>query len=113
VNVNCATSVPSATRPTVSMGRKMSNGKPLSICFLNFSALEVNGMDIGICLLPQHTGLIKLDEASYYVSQVPINLELWHVLALNAGTLFFCFLMMLLPSLIVARISPLKAIRFD
>jgi len=72
-----------------------------------------NVVGIGLCLLQQHFGLIKLDEASYYVSQVPINLELWHVLALNAGTLFFCFLMLLLPSLIVARISPLKAIRFD
>lgn len=72
-----------------------------------------NVIGIGLCLIQKHFGLVKLDEASYYVSEVPINLQLWHVLALNAGTLFFCFLMLLLPSLIVARISPLKAIRFD
>ncbi len=72
-----------------------------------------NVVGIGLCLLQQHFGLITLDQASYYVSVVPINLQLGHVLALNAGTLFFCFLMMLLPSFIVARISPLKAIRFD
>jgi lipoprotein-releasing system permease protein len=72
-----------------------------------------NVVGIGLCLLQQHFGLITLDQASYYVSVVPINLQLWHILALNAGTLFFCFLMMLLPSFIVARISPLKAIRFD
>lgn len=72
-----------------------------------------NVVGIGLCLLQQHFGLITLDQASYYVSVVPINLQLGHILALNAGTLFFCFLMMLLPSFIVARISPLKAIRFD
>ncbi|MFT5919216.1 MAG: hypothetical protein ACI9FU_001023, partial [Granulosicoccus sp.] len=36
----------------------------------------------------------------------------WHVLALNAGTLFFCFLMFILPSAMVARVSPIKAIRY-
>jgi lipoprotein-releasing system permease protein len=72
-----------------------------------------NAVGIGLCLVQKHFALIKLDEVSYYVSAVPINLQLWHVLTLNAGTLFFCFLMLLLPSLIVARISPLKAIRFD
>jgi lipoprotein-releasing system permease protein len=72
-----------------------------------------NVVGIGLCLLQQHFGIITLDEASYYVKVVPINLNIWHILLLNAGTLFFCFLMLLLPSFIVARISPLKAIRFD
>lgn len=71
-----------------------------------------NLIGIGLCLLQLKTGIITLDEESYYVSQVPISLELWHVLALNAGTLFFCFLMFILPSAMVARISPIKAIRY-
>lgn len=71
-----------------------------------------NLIGIGLCLIQLKTGMITLNEESYYVSSVPIALELWHILALNAGTLFFCFLMFILPSAMVARISPIKAIRY-
>lgn len=71
-----------------------------------------NLIGIALCLVQQHLGIITLDEASYYVKVVPINLEITHVLVLNIGTLFFCFLMLLLPSMVVSRIQPLKAIRF-
>ncbi len=72
-----------------------------------------NLIGIVLCLIQHHFGIITLDEASYYVKVVPINLELSFVLLLNAGTLFFCFLMMLMPSMVVSRIQPLKAIRFN
>jgi lipoprotein-releasing system permease protein len=72
-----------------------------------------NLIGITLCLIQQQFGIITLDEASYYVKVVPINLQLVHILLLNAGTLFFCFLMLLLPSMVVSRIQPLKAIRFS
>lgn len=72
-----------------------------------------NLVGIVLCLLQQHFGIITLPEESYYVKVVPINLELSFVMLLNAGTLFFCFLMMLMPSMVVSRIQPLKAIRFN
>lgn len=72
-----------------------------------------NLVGIALCLIQQHFGLITLPEESYFVKVVPINIQLVHVLLLNAGTLFFCFLMLLLPSMIVSRIAPLKAIRFS
>ena len=72
-----------------------------------------NLVGIALCLIQDQFGLITLDEASYYVKVVPINLELVHILLLNLGTLFFCFLMLLLPSMVVSRIQPLKAIRFS
>lgn len=71
-----------------------------------------NLIGLGFCLLQQEFGFIPLDEESYYVSTVPVQLRLWHVMALNAGTLFFCFLMFILPSAMVARVSPIKAIRY-
>ena len=71
-----------------------------------------NLIGIALCLVQHHFGVITLDEASYYVKVVPINLQLSHVVLLNFGTLFFCFLMLLLPSMVVSRIQPLKAIRF-
>ena len=97
----------------------MNDGKIQSIFI--YQALYLTGVGlfwgnlIGIvlCLVQQHFGIITLDEASYYVKVVPINLQLTHILLLNAGTLFFCFLMLLLPSMVVSRIQPLKAIRFS
>jgi lipoprotein-releasing system permease protein len=71
-----------------------------------------NLVGIALCLIQEQFGIITLDEASYYVKVVPINLQLIHILMLNLGTLFFCFLMLLLPSMVVSRIQPLKAIRF-
>jgi lipoprotein-releasing system permease protein len=72
-----------------------------------------NLIGILLCLFQDRFGLITLDEASYYVKVVPINLDIAHILLLNTGTLFFCFLMLLLPSMVVSRIQPLKAIRFN
>lgn len=70
-----------------------------------------NIFGIGLCLLQQKTGLIKLPQESYYVSVVPINLDVWSVLVLNAGTLIICTLMLIVPSYIISRIMPAKAIR--
>lgn len=68
---------------------------------------------IGICLVQKYFGIISLPQESYFMSVVPINLDIIHILLLNAGTLAACTLMLLLPSFIVTRISPVKAIRFD
>lgn len=72
-----------------------------------------NVIGIGICLIQQQFGIVPLDESSYYMSTVPINLKLIHVLALNIGTLVATLLIMLLPSLLISHISPAKAIKFN
>ena len=72
-----------------------------------------NVIGISLCLVQQHFGIITLPEESYYVKVVPVNLQLLHILFLNMGALFFCFLMLLVPSMVVSRILPLKAIRFS
>jgi lipoprotein-releasing system permease protein len=66
-----------------------------------------------LCLIQQKFGIITLSQESYYVSVVPVNLDLLNILMLNAGTLTVCMLMLLLPSYIITRVSPVKAIRFD
>jgi lipoprotein-releasing system permease protein len=68
---------------------------------------------IGICLLQQQFSLIGLPQESYFMSVVPINLDILHILFLNVGTLLACTLMLILPSYVITRISPVKAIRFD
>jgi lipoprotein-releasing system permease protein len=72
-----------------------------------------NLIGIGLCLLQQQFGLITLDPSSYYVSTVPINLNILHLLLLNIGTMLITVLMLLLPSMLVTRISPSEAIKFD
>jgi len=72
-----------------------------------------NLVGLGLGLTQQYTELLKLDPASYYLNHVPFSIELWPLLAINAGTFLFCLLCLLLPARIISRISPVKAIRFD
>jgi len=68
---------------------------------------------IGICWLQLHFGFIKLPQESYYMSVVPIQLEVLPIVGINVATLLICMLIMLIPSHIVSRIQPVKAIRWE
>jgi lipoprotein-releasing system permease protein len=72
-----------------------------------------NLIAFSLSCLQLQTGWAGLDQESYYVSQVPINLQLSHYLITNIGTLFVCTLMLIIPTYIVTRISPVRAIRFS
>lgn len=72
-----------------------------------------NIIGLGICLIQKYTGLFKLDEASYYVSEIPIHLNLLHIVGINIITFSVCTLMMLIPSVIISKILPIRAIRFQ
>jgi lipoprotein-releasing system permease protein len=71
-----------------------------------------NAIGIGLCLLQQHFGIVTLNPETYYLSQAPVALRLWHVLALNAGAMAAIIAMLALPSMLVSRISPSKTLRF-
>jgi lipoprotein-releasing system permease protein len=72
-----------------------------------------NAIGIGLAFLQLKTGLITLDASSYYIKTVPVNLNLMHILLLNAGTMAAIILMLLIPSQLITRITPVKAIRYD
>jgi lipoprotein-releasing system permease protein len=72
-----------------------------------------NFLGIGFGLVQQYTHVLPLDEASYYMNFVPIQLEWMDVIGINLGTLFVCLLVLLLPSLLISRILPVKALRFS
>ena len=71
-----------------------------------------NIIGIGFCILQEKTGLIQLSEENYYLSTAPIELNLFTVLLLNVGAMLIIMLFLIIPSWLVTRISPVKAIRF-
>jgi len=72
-----------------------------------------NLVGIGLAFLQLKTGIVTLDPSSYYIKTVPVNLELTHILLLNAGSMAAIFFMLLVPSKLISRITPVKAIRYD
>jgi len=72
-----------------------------------------NFLGLGIAWLQMQTGFIKLDEANYYLDSAPVLLEWGPILWINAGTFVVTLLTLILPTYLVTRISPVKALRFS
>lgn len=73
------------------------------------------GNIIGLLLIfiQYYFEVIKLDPETYYVSVMPVYISLSAILLLNLGTLFLCFLMLIIPSYIITKIEPSTAIKFS
>jgi len=67
---------------------------------------------LGLLWLQQTTGFIKLKEEAYYMSTAAVKIIWWQVAAICAGTLLVCLLVLLIPTLLVKKITPVKAIQF-
>jgi lipoprotein-releasing system permease protein len=72
-----------------------------------------NLLGLGFCYLQDTFHFIKLNEADYYLAYAPVKIQWWVVLGLNVGTVLLTMLFLQLPSLVISRISPLRAIRFQ
>jgi lipoprotein-releasing system permease protein len=72
-----------------------------------------NLIGVGLLLIQKYFKLFPLNPNTYYVSEAPIYLDVSYILLLNAGTFLLCFIMLLIPSFIIAKISPVRAIRFE
>ena len=83
-----------------------------AIYLVSLGLLMGNILGLGLCYLQQYTHLFKLDQANYYLDYVPIEVHFIDVLLLNLVTIVICALVLIIPSMLVSRISPLKAIRF-
>jgi lipoprotein-releasing system permease protein len=72
-----------------------------------------NLIGLSICLVQKYFEILKLDQTSYYLTAVPVNLNIYHLLALNIVTCIVILLILIIPSVVISRISPVKAIRFN
>ena len=84
-----------------------------SVLLIGKGLLLGNIIGIGLCLIQHYTHFIQLNQQSYYISYIPIFLSPEYILLLNAGTFAVCVLMMMLPTIIVTKITPLQALRFS
>ncbi len=72
-----------------------------------------NLLGVGLCLMQQHFGFVRLDPSTYYVSAVPVQLSLLWFVVVNVATFLIATLVLMVPSLLVSRIRPAKSIRFE
>ncbi|WP_342457016.1 ABC transporter permease [Mucilaginibacter sp. SJ] len=71
-----------------------------------------NLLGIGLGYFQMYTHFFQLDQASYYMTFVPVEFNIFDIVVLNIGTLIICLLVLIIPSTLVSRISPVKAIQF-
>jgi lipoprotein-releasing system permease protein len=72
-----------------------------------------NAVALTLCALQLKFHFAKLDETSYYIDHVPIEINWGLILLINIATFILCTLAMLIPSRIIAKITPVKAIRHN
>ncbi len=72
-----------------------------------------NLIGLGILLAQKYLGFITLNSETYYVSEAPVYLDFWYILLLNICTLLLCLLMLIVPTLLITKIDPVKSIKFE
>ena len=72
-----------------------------------------NLIGLGLLFAQKYFKLFPLNPETYYVTEAPVYIGWEYILAVNLGTLVLCMLMLLVPSYIITRISPVKAMKFD
>lgn len=72
-----------------------------------------NIIALGICFIQEKFGIIKLDPNTYYVSEMPVDLDVSYIILLNICAFIVSMLMMVGPSYLIAKISPAKTIKFE
>ena len=100
-----------------SMGAR---NKTIRQTFLWFAAFIIgrgllwgNVLGLGLLLLQKYTSMIKLDPSTYYVSTVPVEINIPLIVLINIATMIICVLVLIAPSYLISHIHPVKAIRYE
>ena len=96
-----------------------SNAQIRSI-FINYTLLIMipgllagNVIGIGLLLIQKYTGFIKLDPENYFISTVPVDLNPVYIIAVSVGIFIVSGIAMILPSYLISKISPVRAIKYS
>lgn len=96
-----------------------TNGQIRAV-FINYTLLIMvpglifgNVIGIGLLLIQRFFGIIKLNPENYYVSTVPVDLNPVYIIAISVGILAVSALALILPSYLISKISPVKAIKYN
>ena len=72
-----------------------------------------NLIGLGISFLQRYFKILTLNPATYYMKFVPIHLPFWDIILLNLTVMIVCVFMLIIPTYLITKITPIKAIRFD
>jgi ABC-type transport system, involved in lipoprotein release, permease component len=95
----------------------MKDGEVRKTFLYRAGALVLTGMVSGnvlglmLCLVQKHFGVFKLDPSNYFVSQVPIHIQGWGILLMNVVAFALIMLLMLLPTMQIAKMQPDKSLK--
>jgi len=99
------------------MGTKNAQIRHIFLWFATFiigkGLLWGNLVGLGLVFLQKYTGLVTLDPKTYYVSTVPVELNVLLILALNLTTLLICVFVLIAPSYLISHIHPAKTMHYE
>ncbi|MCD0455524.1 ABC transporter permease [Chryseobacterium sp. LC2016-27] len=96
-----------------------TNGQ-IRATFINYTLIIMvpgllcgNLIGLGLLITQKYTGIIKLNPANYYVSVVPVDLDPWIIISISVGILIISGMALVIPSYLISKISPVKAIKYN
>lgn len=96
-----------------------TNGQIRAI-FINYTLLIMipgliigNLIGLGFLLIQKYFGVITLNPENYYLSVVPVEINIFHILLISVGILIVSGISLVLPSYLISKISPVKAIKYN
>ena len=84
-----------------------------SLYIISSGLLFGNLIALSFSIAQKYFNLIKLDENIYFMSYVPIKIEFLSLILINIGTIIICYLILVIPSVVISKISPAKSIKFE
>ena len=100
-----------------SMGLSNWGIRKIFLYFTNYimtrGLLFGNIFALTILIIQKTFKILKLDKATYYMSEVPIHFDIKDILLLNIATITITFLVLIIPTYLVSKIRPIKTIRFE